>query len=74
MLPSHLQGGVVAPLRARIHPLQPLDDGLHVAVNFTLEGSSSSELYSGVDRVSPGENGLGVGALCGDKEPIKNKS
>lgn len=68
MLPSDLQGGVIAVLCAWVHPLQPLDHGLHVTVDLTLEGGGAAILHGGVDRVGAGQNRLAMRALCREKD------
>lgn len=59
----HLDGGVVFRLLPGFDPLKPLDNGLDVAADFTLEGSGSAVVHSGVDGVSTSQNGFRVGSL-----------
>lgn len=59
----HLDGGVIFSLLPRFNPLKPLDNRLDVTADFTLEGSGSAVVHSGVDRVGTSQNGFRVGSL-----------
>lgn len=70
---SHLYGGVELVLVPGFDPLEPLDDRLDVAADFALERGGSSVVHGGVDRVSAGQDGFRVGALC-EKERKKTNA
>lgn len=61
---SYLYGGVEFVLVTRFDSLEPLDDRLDVAADFTLERRGSSVVHRGVDGVSASQDGFGVGTLC----------
>lgn len=60
---SYLYRGVELVLVTRFNPLQPLNNRLDVTADFTLERRGSSVVHGGVDGVSAGQDGFGVGAL-----------
>lgn len=60
----YLDGGVEFVLIARFDSFQPLDDRLDVTADFALERRGASIVHSGVDGVTPGQDGFSVGTLC----------
>lgn len=64
LLSPNIDGGVVLALRAILHPLQPLDDGLDVAAHLALEGGGATVVHRGVHGVCPCQDGLGPRPLC----------
>lgn len=60
---SYLYRGVELVLVTRFNPLQPLNNRLDITADFTLERRGSSVVHGGVDGVSAGQDGFGVGAL-----------
>ena len=59
----YLYRGVKFVLVPGFNSLEPLNNRLDVAADFTLERRGSSVVHGGVDGVRTGQDGFGVGAL-----------
>lgn len=59
----YLNGGVKFVLITGFDSFKPLDDRFDVTAHFALERRRSSVIHGGVDGVSAGQDGFGVGTL-----------